>query len=832
MSANENENKVGPNGKTPPRDGNGTGLQESANAKRTHKNNKSAGNGNGHTTLIIEELFRAAIETKLGFAPEEIIADGEINRFGEISDSEGPCWYVLHADDPAPYGIFGDWRTGEKHHWRGQRTRPLTPEERAEQDKRRAERNNEHLRLQRAAAREAQKLEAKCDGWVVRTEFPYLARKNVGAHRPMFQPEEYKIAIPVREDGEKTVSLQFIRSTGDKWFLENGKISGCWFKIGNPYDAPDSPIVIVEGYATGATIYETTGFPVIVAFNAGNLEAVAKNIAKKYPGAAIVIAGDDDLKTERNSKAHKNTGVEKAKMAAAAVNGVAVFPPFNRDKEGIEPSDWNDFAALRGKDNVGAIFLEAIEQAKQIPQPDSIDDGNGGEDVLPPGDEDIPSPGDTPPDGKAEKIQFCDFVSFLPSHNYIYIPTREHWPAGSVNAVLPPVHMGFDNKNNPIYKPASHWLDKNSAVEQMLWSPGEPMLVSDKLLLDGGWLEKKGAKAFNSYQPPIIKPSDASKAGRWIELWHKLYPTEADHIIKYLAFKIQRPGVKINHGLLLGGEGGIGKDTLLEPVKHGVGPWNFAEISPTAIGGDFDGYKKCVMLRISEARDLGELSRYDFYEHMKTLLATPPDVLRVNEKHTKEYYVLNCCGVVITTNHKDGMYLPSGDRRVLVAWSNVLETDFLENFWKDFWDWYNKEGGIAHVVAYLRELDVSDFNPKAPPPKTAAFWDMVNAGRAPETGQLSDLLEAMENPRAVTIKGMADHRDWKETDHSEIREYLREKKNYRNILHRLAECGYSPVRNDGAKDGLWKINGARQVVYAKKELTERERIEAAQKLME
>ena len=48
---------------------------------------------------------------------------------------------------------------------------------------------------------------------------------------------------------------------------------------------------------------------------------------------------------------------------------------------------------------------------------------------------------------------------------------------------------------------------------------------------------------------------------------------------------------------------------------------------------------RCVVLRISEVRDLGEVNRYAFYEHMKTILATPPDVMRVNAKYIPQHYV-------------------------------------------------------------------------------------------------------------------------------------------------------------------------------------------------
>ena len=53
---------------------------------------------------------------------------------------------------------------------------------------------------------------------------------------------------------------------------------------------------------------------------------------------------------------------------------------------------------------------------------------------------------------------------------------------------------------------------------------------------------------------------------------------------------------------------GIGKDTLFEPVKRAVGPWNVAELSPRQMTGRFNGFAKSVILRINEAHDLGATS--------------------------------------------------------------------------------------------------------------------------------------------------------------------------------------------------------------------------------
>ena len=236
----------------------------------------------------------------------------------------------------------------------------------------------------------------------------------------------------------------------------------------------------------------------------------------------------------------------------------------------------------------------------------------------------------------------------MTEHKYIFAPTGEIWPASSVDARLPAVGN----------LKASAWIDQNRAVEQMTWSPGLPVVIEDRLIAHGGWFDRKGCCVFNLYRPPLVKPI-AGNADRWLHHIDRLYGEHAPHIVRWCAHRVQKPADKINHAIVLGGKQGIGKDTLLEPVKHAVGAWNFAEVSPQQVLGRFNGFLKSVILRVSEARDLGEFDRFAFYDHMKSITAAPPDVLRIDEKHRQEYSIPNVCGVIITTNHKsDGIFLP------------------------------------------------------------------------------------------------------------------------------------------------------------------------------
>jgi hypothetical protein len=234
-------------------------------------------------------------------------------------------------------------------------------------------------------------------------------------------------------------------------------------------------------------------------------------------------------------------------------------------------------------------------------------------------------------------------------------------------------------------------------------------------------------------------------------------------------------------------------------------------------------------LRISEARDLGDLDRFKFYDHMKTYTAAPPDVLRVDEKHLREHAIVNCCGVIITTNYKtNGIYLPADDRRHFVAWSDVRREDLGDSYFDDLYGWY-ASGGIEHTAAYLATLDISGFNPKAPPPKTQAFWDIVDTGRATEDSELADVIDGMGAPDAFTIAQITARAEADGDDSLSV--WLKDRKNRRVIPHRLETCGYVPVRNAAANDGLWVVGGKRQAVYGKKDHSQRDRLAAAAALV-
>jgi hypothetical protein len=493
------------------------------------------------------------------------------------------------------------------------------------------------------------------------------------------------------------------------------------------------------------------------------------------------------------------------------------------------PPDGNPQHAVSGR----AEELSAWEEQYPLRGPDEA------------GPRPIPEPPPVIPTGTPDVgVNLLDFYALMTQHKYIWAPARELWPGISVDARVPPVtlldpdgnpvlHKRGRRKGEPVEIAPSKWLDKHQPVEQVTWAPGEDMVIRNRLISEGGWIKRRRVSCFNLYRPPALPRGDRRKAGRWLRHVLRVYPDKAEawHIIRWLAHRVQRPAEKINHALVLGGEQGIGKDTIVEPVKRAIGPWNGQEESPrTVLERQFNGYLKAVILRISEARDLGEAERHTFYEHMKAIIAAPPDVLRINEKNIREYYIPNIVGVIITTNHKtDGIYLPEDDRRHYVAWSPRKRSEFSEQYFIDLYRWLDA-GGDRHVAAYLASLDLFGFNPKAPPPQTQAFWDMVSANRVPEDAELADQLDLLDNPDVVTIARIINSTRTALGVLSEFGDWLKDRKNRRKIPHRMETCGYVVVPNPDAADGVWKISGVRHIVYGRAALTPAARLRAARAL--
>lgn len=272
------------------------------------------------------DQFLAAIAAA-GLAPVKALnlADGKLVRFRVQGDKAGSLngWAVLHHQ-PIPAGAFGSWRTGEHHTWKATSNETMTPGERAELQRKlqalQRARLEEEGRVRAAAAVRAAKL---WNGAKPATDdHPYLRAK--GVHAFGLRVLRDQLMVPVRDTDGALHTLQFIGPDGSKKFLTGGRITGCYFAIGRPADV----LLLAEGYATSATLYQATGKAVAVCFNCGNLLAVARALRAKFPRLCLLICADNDSGTPGNP------GLTAAHAAARAVGGIVAYPTFAEGAHG------------------------------------------------------------------------------------------------------------------------------------------------------------------------------------------------------------------------------------------------------------------------------------------------------------------------------------------------------------------------------------------------------------------------------------------------------------------------------------------------------------------
>ncbi len=301
--------------------------------------------------------FREAMQAA-GLEPPQVIEPGKLHRFPGIGKRNGNTAGWCNLFDDGLGGSFGDWSSGFSENWQAKRDRPFSTVEREAFKRHVAE-----AQAQAEAERKARQAEAAAKAAAIWNaaapapgDHPYLVRKDIKAHGARLH--NGALLIPMREGGELH-SLQFIGPDSDKRFLTGGRVAGCYFSIGSTQGA--AALCIVEGFATGATIHQATGHPVAVAFNAGNLKAVAQAMRARFSAMPLIVCADDDADTQGNP------GLSKAREAAQSVGGLLAVPGFGPERP-PGATDFNDMAAALGMDAVRNPINNAVSPGGGIPE--------------------------------------------------------------------------------------------------------------------------------------------------------------------------------------------------------------------------------------------------------------------------------------------------------------------------------------------------------------------------------------------------------------------------------------------------------------------------------
>ena len=340
-----------------------------------------------------------------GYSPRDIIMDGKLRRFStkaaDRNDRAG--WYVFCNDGKHCWGAYGDWREGTRFKFNGVEPSVMSSLERLEYKKLHESLKRKQEAERRKNAEYAARIAAKTIDRMNKTPeaiaaHPYVIAKKIRTHANVGVLMGL-LCVPIYNEGE-LVGIQRISGAerNNKKISFGTPMRGSWHLLGTI----ENDIIIAEGYATAASLYEATGTATVVAFFAGNLQAVAAYFRKKYPKANIVIAADDD---------GNNIGKQKAEAAASEIRGVVRYLPENDTTPRL--SDFNDLAAHSGLDSVKSIIYPPPVVQEHFAEPiPYIDD----EEILP------------------FKVlgRFGGSCYYIPADGYIY----DYAPIGHGKAVL------------------------------------------------------------------------------------------------------------------------------------------------------------------------------------------------------------------------------------------------------------------------------------------------------------------------------------------------------------------------------------------------------------
>lgn len=285
---------------------------------------------------LIDAIRDAGLEP-----PDNVILDGKLHRFrsgtkGSAKAGDKSGWYVVFGDG-VPAGRFGCWRMGFESPWRADVGRQFSPAEEMAHVRRMAEakalRDAALEKQHEVASATVEKIWTDCGP--ASAEHPYLKRKGVQPHGARVTGDG-RLVVPLYDQAGSLCSLQYIAGDGGKLYHPGGEAGGKFWMVGT-MDEPGT-LYVAEGFATAATIHETTGRPCVVSYSASSIVPVTASLREMYGAMQdIVIVADHD---------NHGVGQKYADQASAKHGARVVMPPI----EGMDANDYaqagHDLAAL------------------------------------------------------------------------------------------------------------------------------------------------------------------------------------------------------------------------------------------------------------------------------------------------------------------------------------------------------------------------------------------------------------------------------------------------------------------------------------------------------
>lgn len=685
---------------------------------------------------VIDQMTEAGIT---GLSAEDLVADGRYHRFrpDEERKKKKSGWYVLFEHVTAKSGklVFnGAFGLGADTYKVAISDGGLSVEDRAEWARQRKE-NEKAAAEQRkkealSAANKALRL------WNLAKEegaSAYLDRKAVRAFGVRFL--NGSVVVPVRTAAGALVGCQYIDGEGNKRFNTGMSKAGNFHLIGDP--AKCDRLLFAEGYATAAALFMATGWPVVVCFDADNVEKVAGVLRPLYPKLQFIFCGDDDRHLRRRLRERlaklgvpgdvepegvehvfhineellavraewqrgdgaqrilfsvrrgsasarewvlENAGRRAAVAGARKFSGVAVFPSFSA--EAAAGTDFNDLLLAEGQGVVRSQVLAALSAATEGAS--------------------------TPKAGRARQeaaVSGGQMDACLREWALIY-PTDTMWD-------------GF--RRRIVKMPVAKLMYGAPIVEQWLGHPGRRTVIDSDVVFDPAL--EHGDHQINLFDGwPVA--ADAGKPCNLLtqHLFDVCGEDEKlfEWVAKWLAFPLQHPGAKMRTALIVHGPEGTGKSIFFDVMREIYGEYG-RTVTQLQLQSEYTDWLSKMMFCVAEE----VVTRQDLTHHkglLKNLITNP--VVNINEKYMPLRTESNRANFTFLSNEINPAKLDQGDRRYTVIWYEP-NRGYSEDYFKALGAEI-RNGGAAGLYAWLMSLDLEGFNEHTRPYENRARRELID----------------------------------------------------------------------------------------------------------